>query len=309
MRRKSKRSRTAGTSTGWTSTATSRRPTFTQPSRCEAATSTSTTRAVRRSDPTPRSTTRTTARTRHLDVPFKCALAPETPNNEGLFRPIHVSAPEGSILNATFPAPVKARAKTTNNINQVIFGALWHGVRRAGAGERRWHLAARADGRRRRVRAFPGRHASSRWARRDADTGRDGSGLVPGEQHDHPVRGDRDPGPHPVPQEGVLGRQRGHGRHRGGVGQVIVFEHVGGDTIVFNLTPDRITTKPQGLGGGGPGRSGVALLNGRELDGVSADPAAARRRRGTPPGRRRRVRSRRGASARCDRRATSSSAT
>ena len=57
----------------------------------------------------------------------------------------------------------------------------------------------------------------------------------------------------------------GTGRHRGGVGQVIVFEHVGGDTIVFNLTPDRITTKPQGLGGGGPGRSGVALLNGREL--------------------------------------------
>jgi N-methylhydantoinase B len=47
---------------------------------------------------------------------------------------------------------------------------------------------------------------------------------------------------------------------------VIVFEHVGGDTIVFNLTPDRITTKPQGLGGGGPGRSGVALLNGRELE-------------------------------------------
>ena len=45
--------------------------------------------------------------------PFKCALAPDTPNNEGLFRPIHISAPEGSILNARFPAPVKARAKTT----------------------------------------------------------------------------------------------------------------------------------------------------------------------------------------------------
>jgi len=57
--------------------------------------------------------------------PFKCALAPDIPNNEGLFRPIHVSAPEGSILNAAFPAPVKARAKTTNNINQVLFGALW----------------------------------------------------------------------------------------------------------------------------------------------------------------------------------------
>ena len=25
--------------------------------------------------------------------PFKCALVPEVPNNEGLFRPIHVAAP------------------------------------------------------------------------------------------------------------------------------------------------------------------------------------------------------------------------
>ena len=56
--------------------------------------------------------------------PFKCALAPDIPNNEGLFRPIHITVPEGLILNATFPAPVKARAKTTNNLNQVIFGVL-----------------------------------------------------------------------------------------------------------------------------------------------------------------------------------------
>lgn len=54
--------------------------------------------------------------------PFKAALVPDLPNNEGLFRPIHVSAPDGSILNATFPMPVKARAKTVNNVNQVLFG-------------------------------------------------------------------------------------------------------------------------------------------------------------------------------------------
>jgi N-methylhydantoinase B len=57
--------------------------------------------------------------------PFKCALAPRIPNNDGLFRPIHVSVPEGCILNTTFPHPVKARAKVTNNINQVVFGAVW----------------------------------------------------------------------------------------------------------------------------------------------------------------------------------------
>jgi N-methylhydantoinase B/oxoprolinase/acetone carboxylase alpha subunit len=57
--------------------------------------------------------------------PFKCALAPRIPNNEGLFRPVHVTAPKGCILNCSHPFPVQARAKVTNNINQVLFGAVW----------------------------------------------------------------------------------------------------------------------------------------------------------------------------------------
>ena len=53
--------------------------------------------------------------------PFKCALVPNIPNNTGLFKPIHVFAPKGSILNTTFPHPVQARAKTTNNIKSYKF--------------------------------------------------------------------------------------------------------------------------------------------------------------------------------------------
>ena len=34
----------------------------------------------------------------------KCALAPDVPNNEGSFRPVTVTAPEGCILNAPYPA-------------------------------------------------------------------------------------------------------------------------------------------------------------------------------------------------------------
>ena len=36
----------------------------------------------------------------------KCAISPDVPNNDGSFQPIHVTAPEGSILNAQHPAPV-----------------------------------------------------------------------------------------------------------------------------------------------------------------------------------------------------------
>lgn len=55
---------------------------------------------------------------------LKCALAPEVPNNEGSFRPVHVSAPVGSILNAQHPAPVGARHIIGHFLPGAIFGAL-----------------------------------------------------------------------------------------------------------------------------------------------------------------------------------------
>ena len=41
-----------------------------------------------------------------------------------MFKNINVTAPLGCVLNTTFPHPVQARAKVTNNINQLLFGAL-----------------------------------------------------------------------------------------------------------------------------------------------------------------------------------------
>ena len=40
---------------------------------------------------------------------LKAAVYPHVPHNEGSFRPVHVSAPPGSILNALDPAPVASR--------------------------------------------------------------------------------------------------------------------------------------------------------------------------------------------------------
>lgn len=55
---------------------------------------------------------------------LKCALAPEVPNNEGSFRPVHVTAPEGCILNAQHPAAVGSRSIIGHFLPGVIFGAL-----------------------------------------------------------------------------------------------------------------------------------------------------------------------------------------
>ncbi len=56
--------------------------------------------------------------------PIKCMFAAHIPNNDGLVKPLHITAPEGSIVNCTFPAPVKARAKVIKHIPPLVFGAF-----------------------------------------------------------------------------------------------------------------------------------------------------------------------------------------
>jgi N-methylhydantoinase B len=55
---------------------------------------------------------------------IKAAITPEIPHNEGSFRPVHVTAPPGCILNAQFPAPVGARHLIGHFLPSLIFGAL-----------------------------------------------------------------------------------------------------------------------------------------------------------------------------------------
>src|SRR5580765_506016 len=55
---------------------------------------------------------------------IKAAVCPDVPHNDGSFRPVHVSAPPGSILNALDPAPVASRQVIGHFIPSAIFAAL-----------------------------------------------------------------------------------------------------------------------------------------------------------------------------------------
>ena len=55
---------------------------------------------------------------------IKAAICPDVPHNEGSFRPVHVSAPEGSISNALDPAPVASRQVIGHFIPSAIFAAM-----------------------------------------------------------------------------------------------------------------------------------------------------------------------------------------
>ena len=54
----------------------------------------------------------------------KALIGPEIPPNAGLFRPIHVTAPKGSIINAAAPGAVNSRLHTGQRVVDLIFGAL-----------------------------------------------------------------------------------------------------------------------------------------------------------------------------------------
>ena len=60
----------------------------------------------------------------HTAYPLKCLLTPEIPSNAGCFRPFHVSAPAGSILNCSKPAAVNTRTRTGWYLAPAIFAAL-----------------------------------------------------------------------------------------------------------------------------------------------------------------------------------------
>ena len=56
---------------------------------------------------------------------FRCLMPPQTPACSGSFRSIHLSAPEGSLLNARRPAAVAAgNVETSTRVVDVVMGAL-----------------------------------------------------------------------------------------------------------------------------------------------------------------------------------------
>lgn len=55
---------------------------------------------------------------------IKAALAPEVPHNAGSFRPVTITAPEGSVLNCVEPAPVASRHLVGHFLPSLVFEAL-----------------------------------------------------------------------------------------------------------------------------------------------------------------------------------------
>ena len=198
---------------------------------------------------------------------IKCLLLPDLPNNHGLFRPIVTTAPAGSLLNPTSPAPVGGRACTGHYVPSLIFGALYPVLPQrvmAGVGSPLW--IANLSGKREDGRPF----ATVLFFNggMGATASKDGSSAMswPSNISPTPVELTERDSPLFVRYKALREGSGGDGTFRGGLGQEICFvnRHPTPLSIVF-LT-ERIRHAAPGLGGGGAGACGAVLINGAPID-------------------------------------------
>ncbi|HYM71023.1 MAG TPA: hydantoinase B/oxoprolinase family protein [bacterium] len=202
----------------------------------------------------------------HTIFPLKCSLTPDVPNNEGLFRPIAVHAPEGSVLNARFPAPVKARSKSSYHIHNAIYAALapaLPGHVQAGSGSF-WSvrcMSRDADGAPVITHVLPN-------GGKGAASGTDGLSTIafPGNGTITPAEIIENSAPLVVARRALRPDSGGAGAARGGLGQEIVFRVRGAVPVQMSVRPDKVRFPAPGLLGGLPGARGELLLDARPLD-------------------------------------------
>ncbi len=193
---------------------------------------------------------------------LKALLAPDVPNNEGSFRSLTVSAPEGCILNCRRPAPVAARHILGHFLPALIFGALADVVpdrTMAEGSANLWNTqfhGTYADGSRFNLLFF---NAGGTGAR----TGRDGlsSTAFPSGISGTPVEIIESRSPLVVRERSLRVDSGGPGQYRGGLGHRLVI--TGARTnqpYAFSPFFDRIHHPARGLRGGLPGAPGDYFL-------------------------------------------------
>lgn len=196
---------------------------------------------------------------------MKAAISPEVPHNEGAFRPIHVSAPEGCILNCQEPAAVASRHLIGHFLPSAIFGALapaLPGRLMAGSADPIWMSVWRGTwqetGQSSNVTLFQVGGTGARATKDGLNTTGFPSGVagVPAEvletlaplvQHQRALRTD----------------SGGAGQFRGGLGQATEVSYRGaGDWSVSGMV-DRTKFAAQGLAGGQAGALGQFMADGK----------------------------------------------
>ena len=192
---------------------------------------------------------------------LKCAIYPDIPHNDGSFRPITVSAPEGSILNARFPVAVAARHIVGHFLPHAVLGALVDVVPEnmvaEGAGNV-WLTTVRGVGRDRFVTVF---FASGGMGARPTKDGLSTTSFPSGIAT-APVEVIETTSPLVFRSKEFIAGSGGDGEFRGGLGQRIEVEVTTGEPFIVSSLADRIRFPAEGYAGAGSGSHARFLVDG-----------------------------------------------
>ncbi len=189
-----------------------------------------------------------------------CADEP-IPANAGCYRPVRVTAREGSIVHATAPAPVANRITTTHRLATTLLGALQQAVPERipaayyGVSYVCSFQTIGADG---------GRHVlveievGGTGGHPEQD-GLNGYSFGMHNNANIPVEMIESELPMTITQYGVLPGSAGAGKHRGGTGLIREWR-VDCEAAVFTANLERFKFRPYGLAGGEPGAVGRLTL-------------------------------------------------
>ena len=203
----------------------------------------------------------------HTLYTLACLLTPEVPVNEGCFEPIRVTAPEGSIINCTFPASVGSRVNTGWYIHGAIFQALSAVLPdRIQAGNGLMSIlqtyGVEADGRVFNTHFFCG-------GGRGATSGGDGTGhnMFPSSASNVPIEVFELNSPVLINAKEFIQNSAGPGKFRGSSGERVSMSRLAGHPhpLHIYLHPHRLSFAAEGAFGGKPGTKTVVALNGETV--------------------------------------------
>ena len=189
-------------------------------------------------------------------------LAPGIPNNEGAFRPITVSAPPGSILNCSKPAPVSARHLIGHFVSQPLLTALSPLLPQrvlANGSAGLWNTmmdGISADGEEFAYIFFSAGGMGAAHNRDGLSATAFPSGIM-----GVPVEAIETAAPLLMHRRELRVDSGGPGTFRGGLGQVMELEMLSGAPANHSCMYDRTGSPALGLFGGKPGATGEVQLS------------------------------------------------
>ncbi len=184
----------------------------------------------------------------------KAAIAPEVPHNAGSFRPVRVTAPEGSVLNCLPPAPVASRHLIGHFLPSLLIGAL-PGTAIAPSADALWMTIWRGPGFM--LNVFQTGGMGARAAKDGLNTTGFPSGL-----RSTPTEVIETMAPLVQRSRELRVDSGGAGRRRGGLGQVTTMVARDVDSWSVNGNVDRVRAAASGVDGGGAGSPGRFGLHG-----------------------------------------------